>query len=152
MKISYYDLLGMVKDGNAPERIEVSLTYGTSRIYEAEYDIGEFNHYRLDEDYLEDENYKDYLSECFLESMMFNKCITILDEEDEFEDIELLDVALLGQCDNWLRCPTNEVTKQDIELNPYIINNIRGNTLEFQHKINDLIKNQKKIIDKLNKE
>ena len=70
----------------------------------------------------------------------------------EFEDIEEVDVALLGQCDNWLRCPTNEVTKQDIELNPYIINNIRENTLEFQHRINDLIKNQKKIIERLKDE
>lgn len=70
-------------------------------------------------------------------------------EEDAFEDIEETDVALLGQCDNWLRCPTNNVTKQDTELNPYIISNIRENTLEFQHKINELIRNQKKIISKL---
>ena len=65
-----------------------------------------------------------------------------------FEDVEIiegpkkiekLDVALLRQCDNWLRCPTNKVTKQDVELNPYIIDNIRKNTLYFQRKINELI-------------
>ena len=58
---------------------------------------------------------------------------------DESKKIEKLDVALLGQCDNWLRCPTNKVTKQDVELNPYIIDNIRENTLYFQRKINELI-------------
>jgi len=61
------------------------------------------------------------------------------DEIEEPKKIEKLDVALLGQCDNWLRCPTNKVTKQDIELNPYIIDNIRENTLYFQRKINELI-------------
>lgn len=77
-----------------------------------------------------------------------NDEIEILEEvkNKEYEDIEELDVALLGQCDNWLRCPTNEVTKQDIELNPYIIDNVRENTLEFQHKINALIRNQKYIL------
>lgn len=58
---------------------------------------------------------------------------------EEPKKIEQLDVALLGQCDNWLRCPTNKVTKQDVELNPYIIDNIRENTLYFQRKINELI-------------
>ena len=58
---------------------------------------------------------------------------------EEPKKIEKLDVALLGQCDNWLRCPTNKVTKQDAELNPYIIDNIRENTLYFQRKINELI-------------
>ena len=58
---------------------------------------------------------------------------------EEPKKIEKLDVALLGQCDNWLRCPTNKVTKQDVELNPYIIDNIRENTLYFQRKINELI-------------
>ena len=65
-----------------------------------------------------------------------NDEVEIIEEEKE---IEKLDVALLGQCDNWLRCPTNEVTKQDVELNPYIIDNIRENTLYFQRKINELI-------------
>ena len=66
----------------------------------------------------------------------------LLDEVEIIEEpkkIEKLDVTLLGQCDNWLRCPTNKVTKQDVELNPYIIDNIRENTLYFQRKINELI-------------
>ena len=77
---------------------------------------------------------------------LFDKCrntehfindeVEVIEEEKE---IEKLDVALLSQCDNWLRCPTNNVTKQDVELNPYIIDNIRENTLYFQRKINELI-------------
>lgn len=67
---------------------------------------------------------------------------------EEDKKIEKLDVALLSQCDNWLRCPTNDATKQDIELNPYIIENIRENTLYFQRKINELIDEVNKLKEK----
>ena len=79
---------------------------------------------------------------------IIEECKNAIDQIIDFESkeiieepkkIEKLDVALLGQCDNWLRCPTNKVTKQDVELNPYIIDNIRENTLYFQRKINELI-------------
>ena len=83
--ISYYDLLGMIQEGIQPERIEVRLCGDRKVVYKADYDGDEFSHYRID-DY-EDENYHTYLSECLLESSMFDKCIKILDEEDEFEDI-----------------------------------------------------------------
>lgn len=72
----------------------------------------------------------------FAEYSKLNDYVEIIEEPKK---IEKLDVALLGQCDNWLRCPTNKVTKQDVELNPYIIDNIRENTLYFQRKINELI-------------
>ena len=75
----------------------------------------------------------------------------LLDEVEIIEEpkkIEKLDVTLLGQCDNWLRCPTNKVTKQDVELNPYIIDNIRENTLYFQRKINELIDEINNLKDK----
>lgn len=93
-------------------------------------------------------------NEYLLNEEILNEEIEIIEEveDKEYENIEEIDVALLGQCDNWLRCPTNEVTKQDIELNPYIINNIRENTLEFQHKINTLIRNQKYILEQLKNE
>ena len=74
------------------------------------------------------------------------QCLT--DEVEIIEEdkkIEKIDVALLGQCDNWLRCPTNKVTLQDVELNPYIIDNIRDNTLNFQRKINELIDEVNKL-------
>ncbi len=66
----------------------------------------------------------------------------------EPKKIEKLDVELLGQEDNWLRNPTTEITKQDIELNPYIIDTIRKNTLEFQHRINELIDEINKLKEK----
>lgn len=64
---------------------------------------------------------------------------------EENKEIEKLEVALLGQCDNWLVNPTTKTTKQDIELNPYIIENIRTNTLYFQRKINELIDEVNKL-------
>ena len=73
---SYYDLLGKINENlYIPDKIRVSLTPGTSRIYEAEYDVEEFCCYHLAHGQEEDENYHLYLSECFLESSMFNECI-----------------------------------------------------------------------------
>ena len=119
-KISYYDLLGLIQREQEPKRISVSLTYGTSGIYKAEYDDGEFSHYLLDKK-LQNETYRFYLGECLLESSMFDKCITILDVEDEFEDIK----EITQECfDNWT-CAKH---------------------------INQLIKNQKKIIERIKEE
>lgn len=81
--ISYYDLLGMIQNGNEPKKIEVRLCSARKVVYKADYDADEFSHYRID-DY-EDENYHTYLSECLLESSMFDKCIKILDGEKEIE-------------------------------------------------------------------
>lgn len=132
MEISYYDLLGMIQDGNAPKKIEVSLTYGTSREYNAEYDADEFNYYRLDENKLEDENYKDYLSECFLESTMFDKCIKILDDADEFIDIDELSIF---EHNNSIETVKGAWTGRNLDK-------------ALAYIINDLIKNQKKLIER----
>lgn len=145
-KIKIIDILCCISTGDydmLPKKIkyeEIEWNLDTNNYCKADYTDG--NQYMI----------ADYIDKHFIIQEILNDEVEILDEEDEFEDIEWLDVALLGQCDNWLRCPTNEVTKQDIELNPYIINNIRENTLEFQHKINELIKNQKKIIERLKDE
>ena len=142
MKITIYELLGLIKDGKAPKKI----------IYD-----GHTYEYSRNGCVLDDFNYFSITNGLLYNTIDFenhlNDEIEILEEveDKEYEDIEETDVALLGQCDNWLRCPTNEVTKQDIELNPYIINNIRENTLEFQHKINALIRNQKYILERLEK-
>lgn len=88
-------------------------------------------------DYEDSENW--FKAKELIESLSF------IEKTEEEKDIEELDVALLAQCDNWLRCPTNKVTKQDIELNPYIIDNIRENTLYFQNKINKLVKEVNKL-------
>ena len=123
MKITMYELLGLVKDGKAPKKIK--------------YKSVELEYEEKNEDYC-------YYFNRYLFEYKFTTCNDFLNDEVEIPDeepkkIEKLDVALLSQCDNWLRCPTNEVTKQDIELNPYIIENIRENTLYFQRKINELI-------------
>lgn len=90
-----------------------------------------------DQEYKDDELFP--LGARLILDRVLNKKVEVLDLSEEQKKIEKLDVALLGQCDNWLRCPTNKVTKQDVELNPYIIDNIRENTLYFQRKINELI-------------
>lgn len=172
MKITIYELLGLVKDGKAPKKIKF-----INEIYE--YKINK-EHNFIDYVGIEKEtNVKFYLSSHIGNnyiSDIFTDEVEIIEEEpnpitkesiealgyacgeirkcfengwnkslenkpliEEPKKIEKLDVALLGQCDNWLRCPTNKVTKQDVELNPYIIDNIRENTLYFQRKINELI-------------
>lgn len=124
MKVTIYELLGLIKDGKAPEKIKYQdyCWEWTGDDYETrKFGVQKFlitgQEYTWVTDFLKDE-------------------IEIIEEDKK---IEKLDVELLGQCDNWLRCPTNKVTKQDIELNPYIIDTIRENTLEFQHKINEII-------------
>ena len=67
----------------------------------------------------ENENFIYFLGECFLESDMFNKCIEVLD--DDFEDIE--------EC----------FAGVELEYNK--------DSLEY--KINQLIRNQKKIIKRV---
>lgn len=124
MKIKIIDLLNMISKGEeVPKKIKIK-----NVIYE----------YRSYMYCTEKANYQD------IEDYLFGKWnFNILNDYAEIieepKKIEKLDVALLGQSDNWLRCPTNKVTKQDVELNPYIIDNIRENTLYFQRKINELI-------------
>lgn len=73
---------------------------------------------------------------------LLNEQVEILEED---KDIELLDVALLSQSDNWLWCPSKDDFAKDIELNAYIIGNIRENTLNFQRKLNEVIKEVNKL-------
>lgn len=111
MKITIYELLGLIKDGKAPKKIKV-----TGNIYE--YDE-EFEFYYT---YIPKMKYRVLLGglsdEINLVANAFNDNVEILDEEDEFIDIE------------------------EIEYKPR----------KVQNAINDLIKNQKKIINKLKEE
>jgi ribosomal protein S18 len=134
MEISYYELLGMVQEGNAPEKIEVRLCGDRKAIYKADYDGDEFSHYRIDE--YEDENYHTYLSECLLESSMFDKCIKILDDEDEFEDVERFGIHY-----SW-----DYIDYKNIEELKKYVNKDFQNIFDTLDK---LIKNQKKIIEKI---
>ena len=69
----------------------------------------------------------------------------IEDTPKEDKKIAKLDVVLLGQCDNWLQPTIDTDKKIRAELNPYIIDVIKENTLVMQRKINE-------IIDKINGE
>lgn len=106
MKITIYELLGLIKDGKAPKKIIYN-----NRVWE----------------YIE--IHRDYYNEMWslLENQIdvitnyFDEVVEILDKEDEFIDIE----EITQECfDNWT-CAKH---------------------------INQLIKNQKKIINKLKEE
>ena len=80
--ISYYELLGMIKEDKAPEKIRVHLTTNTSRIYVRENDFeGTFSFYGLLSNQIQDDEYKYYLAECLLESSMFDKNIEIIEDK-----------------------------------------------------------------------
>lgn len=118
--ITMYELLGMVKDGKAPKKIK----------------------YENREYYLHDN--KSYLSTDktrFFDRIYFcdlNIEVEILDEE-EFEDIDKLDIEdnAMNRSERYIRKSNN--TFVTLSVPDYVLAN----------KINQLIKNQKKIISKL---
>ena len=124
--IKIIDLLNKIANGDTPQKIR---HWGTTYI---------FDEYRGDWGYVDKSTqpYKWFFKEfnCDLETDL-NFEVEIIEEEKE---IEKLDVALLGQCDNWLQHQETE-EHSCLELNPYIIDNVRENTLYFQRKINELI-------------
>ena len=133
--LSYYELLGMIKEGNIPERLYVKLAqvnYGVN--YVAIYDGDEFSRYELENSDDEDCNYRDYLGECFLESDMFNKCIEILD--DKFEEIE--EIEIVEYFDDISNRKLLELHSEEM--------------CKVKNKVNQLLKNQKKIIERLKNE
>lgn len=109
MKITIYELLGLIKDGKAPKKIK--------------YEDETFNYVKTNRDGIsyvnESKNYKDisrYLIYC-IESL--NDEVEIIEQiEDEFIDIDTINIC-------------------------------RKEQSELAEKINEIIKNQKKIINKL---
>lgn len=126
--ISYYELLGMIKEEKAPNKIKVHLN-STPKVYARENALNNtFSYYGLVEEEKEDGDYKYYLAECFLESSMFNETIEILDEK-KIEKIHWKPKeSLEGEC--------NSKEKQDI---------LARRTERLKKSINE-------IIDKINKE
>lgn len=118
--ITMYELLGMVKDGKAPKKIK----------------------YENREYYLYDN--KSYLSTDktrFFDRIYFcdlNIEVEILDEE-EFEDIDKLDIEdnAMNRSERYIRKSNNEFVT--LSVSDYVLAN----------KINQLIKNQKKIIERI---
>ena len=130
-EITIYELLGLIKDDKAPKKIKYDnkkyILGNGNYYYRISYGIGKIftNDYNI--------------------FLCLNDKVEILEED---KDIELLDVALLSQSDNWLWCPSKDDFAKDIELNSYIISNIRENTLNFQRKLNEVIKEVNKLKDK----
>ena len=120
--ISIYELLGLIKDGKAPKKIK----------------------YENREYYLYDN--KSYLSTDktrFFDRIYFcdlNIEVEILDEE-EFEYIDKLDIEdnAMNRSERYIRKSDNKLVT--LSVSDYVLAN----------KINQLIKNQKKIIERLKK-
>ena len=88
MKVSYYELLGMIKEGNIPERIKACLVGNKEVVYIAEFETEDrLLCYMIENENEQDENYHYYLSECLIEYSMFDECIEIIEEEKEIEKI-----------------------------------------------------------------
>lgn len=87
-KISYYDLLGMIKVGNIPNKVYLHrLHKKVAYIKDVDVVSNELTGYMLDNPNKDqDENFKYYLGECFLESSVFDECIEI---KETFEEIIL---------------------------------------------------------------
>ena len=86
--ISYYELLGMIKEGNIPKKIKLHMC-GTTRIYVADYDGEDFSNYWLENINDESDDFRCYLAECFLESDMFEENIEIIEEDKKIEHIDI---------------------------------------------------------------
>ena len=126
-EMTIYELLGLVKDNKAPKKIIFDDT---------EYYLTPAGCYVRESDGITRLLTQDY-------NLLF--CLNDKVEILEDKDIKLLDVALLSQSDNWLWCPSKDDFEKDIELNAYIIENIRENTLNFQRKLNEVIKEVNKL-------
>lgn len=86
--ISYYELLGMINEGEAPRKLRVYLT-GHPREYEAIDDIDGFSYYSLIGE--ADDDYRYYLAESYVESCMFDDNIEIIEEDKKIEKIDMFD-------------------------------------------------------------
>jgi hypothetical protein len=128
--ITIYELLGLIKDGKAPYKIKLD-----DQVYAYS-----------DDDYMGvDEQTSAY---CYLSSYVgsnyiidiFTRKIEVLEESlDEFEDIEELDTISI--------CNLSGANSLNGLANGQYVNNCH-----FKHSINQLIRNQKKIIERLNGE
>lgn len=90
MKISYYELLGMIKEGDIPNEVLVTLQNGLNSVkYVPSFDYADDSltcYIILDEEEI-DENYRAYLIDCFIEMSIFDKCIEIIEEEKDIEKL-----------------------------------------------------------------
>ena len=88
--ISYYDLLTMIKDIDEPNKypkVYWHNNYKEKVLYIPTFDVvsHELEGYHLKERNLENEDIRYWLSECMLESSMFDKCLEIKKEIEKTE-------------------------------------------------------------------
>lgn len=123
--ISYYDLLGMIKEGNEPDLVRLRLNCGEV-YYQAFYDGDEFNYYGLFDGDNENDDFKYYLADSLLESQMFEKNIEVI----EGKRIEKLKIAKITDDNfNGLKKSINVLHKEiESKINEIIdeINKLRG--------------------------
>ena len=126
MKVIIYELLGLIKDGKAPKKIKDD---ATGHIYE--YDAV-WNDYKNEKD-----DY--YIMDIARLAGWLEIKVEILDEEDEFIDIEEF-------CTSY---SLDYIDYRNIEVLKEYLNKDLQNIFDILDK---LIKNQKKIINKLKEE
>lgn len=93
--ISYYDLLGMIKEGNEPDLVRLRLNCGAV-YYQAYYDDDEFNYYGICDGDDENDDFKHYLVDSLLESQMFERNIEVIKSPKKIEKIELVNNGSLN--------------------------------------------------------
>ena len=120
MKITIYELLGLIKDGKAPKKIK----------YKGEILILTKNALTMDDIYVD----KDGDGLFCVYDWNLNNEVEILDEEDEFIDIEEFKEHQIFN------------TRDILELQMFI----NKKNADYDCKINDLIKNQRLLINKIN--
>ena len=133
MKITIYELLGLIKEGKAPQKIKVT---GTIYYFNENYEM-----------YLtkkENENYEVALGgmdkDINLIANAFNEVVEIIEEEKE---IEFEDIESFGVHYSW-----DYIDYKNIEELKKYTNKDFQNIFDTLDK---LIKNQKKLIDAVNK-
>ena len=134
MKISYYDLLGLIKEEKEPKEIEVQLVAQKSVNYVACYDRanGEFLNYYIKDDRNLSDDYHSYLTDSFLESSMFKKCIKIIEGNKEIQKLSYQQVGY-ENCDGSER----KIKEVVIDFNKQI--------KQLGNKLNEVIEELKKI-------
>ena len=96
-------------------------------------------------DYYENVDASDLLLDNLYSTEELNDEIEIIEEDNKIEKLDYIDYCdIINDCDNWLRYKGEAISHSNLELNPYIIQSIRDNTIKFQNKIDD-------IVDEINK-
>lgn len=110
--ISYYELLTRIKEGNIPQLLILHLVPTKSVEYIPDYDYvsDKLVGYEILNDKDEDENYRYYLVDCFLEGTMFDKVIEIIEEEKEIEKLQK------PTLDEYIHITGEDLYKQDMKL------------------------------------